>query len=191
MRLRARLGAALLLAAFAGSARAAVTVDTATFPTNLQAGGQILILNGVGTRIVFLVIRAYATGLYLAQPAHTLDAVLAAPGPKAVLTNFLHAASVAQMRSESDALHRRYCAEVACPAADQAAYAAFIGSLRPARAGDTQLIVVTATGVEISHDGTPVASIPNPSFGQNLLRSLLGASAPTSRYRNGLLGVSG
>ena len=171
-------------------ARAAVTVDTATFPTHFQADGQTLTLNGVGTRVVFLVVRAYATGLYLVRPAHTLDAVLASPGPKAILTDFLHDASAAQMRGESDTLHRRYCAVQACPAADQAAYDAFVASFRPVHAGETQLIVVTDAGVDISRDGASVAHIPNRLFGQNLLRSLLGPSAPTRRYRNGLLGVT-
>ena len=77
---------------------------------------------------------------------------------------------------------------MACPAADQAAYAAFVDTLQPVRAGETQLLVVTNAGVDVFHDGVLAARIPNRSFGENLIRSLLGPTAPTAGYRDRLLG---
>ena len=194
MSMRQQMLAAASLAvaamAVAAPARAVVRIDAAVFPDTLSAGGTTLALNGVGVRVVFLVVRAYATALYLKQPAHTTDAVMSGPNPKAVLTSFLHAASITQLRDESDAIHRRFCAQTTCSAADQASYAVFLAHLQPAHAGETQLIVVTDAGVDILRDNQLVVAIPNPSFGQNLLRSLLGPASPTARYRNGMLGVT-
>ena len=191
---RTRLLAAALLGAALGAspqAHAVVKVDEAVFPDTLAAGGRTLALNGVGVRVFFHIVDAYATGLYLGQPAHTADAVIAGPNPKAVLTTFLHAATLGQVRDESEAIHRRFCAQTACSAADQASYAIFMAHLAPTHAGETQLIVVTDAGVAITRDNQPVVTIPDPSFGQNLIRSLLGPAAPTARYRRGLLGGAG
>ncbi len=193
-RLMAAFVAAAVVAAGIGAspvARAAVKIDDAVFPDTLAAAGQTLALNGVGLRVFFHIVDGYATALYVGRPAHTQADVMSGPNPKAVLTTFFHAAALGQVRDESAAIHRRFCAQAACSASDQASYAIFMAHLAPVHAGETQLIVVTDAGVAISRDDRPVVTIPDPSFGQNLIRSLLGAAAPTARYRNGLLGVTG
>lgn len=182
---------AAIVAATAPQARAVVKVDDAVFPDTVAAGPATLALNGVGVRVFFHIVDAYATALYLARPARTVDAVMSGPNPKAMLTTFLHAASLGQIRDESEAIHRRFCAQRACTASDQASYAIFMAHLAPARAGETQMVVVTDAGVDILRDDQKVVTIPDPAFGQNLIRSLLGPAAPTARYRNGLLGVTG
>lgn len=188
-----RLAAAALLVAVAttGAAQAAVKVDGTVFPDTLMADGRTLALNGVGVRVFFHIVDGYATALYLARPAHTEAAVIATPNPKAVLSTFFHAASIGQVRDESAGIHRRFCAATACSASDQASYATFMSHLAPAHPGETQLIVVTDTGVDIIRDNQKILTIPDPAFGQNLIRSLLGAASPTAHYRNGLLGVTG
>lgn len=192
--MRRRAFAAALLVAGIGAtpaARAAVKIDDVVFPDTLAAGGRTLALNGVGVRVFFHMVDGYVTALYLGRPAHTAADVMSGANPKAVLTTFLHAASIGQVRDESEAIHRRYCAQNVCTAADQASYAIFMSHLAPAHAGETQLIVVTDAGVDITRDNQKILSIPDPAFGQNLIRSLLGTASPTARYRRGLLGVTG
>ena len=173
------------------AARADVTVDGAVFPATLAAGGQTLALNGVGVRVFFHLVDGYATALYLRSPAHTADAVLDAPDPKAIVTHFLHDASLDQIHSETQAIHRRYCAHATCADAEQAAYALFVSHLGAVHRGDTQLILLTATGVELRHNDQLVVTIPDPAFGVGLLRSLVGDASPTGGYRRGVLGVAG
>ncbi len=181
--------AALLLAPVA--ARADVTVDGAVFPATLAAAGQTLALNGVGVRVFFHLVDGYATALYLRAPAHTADAVLAAPAPKAIVTRFLHDASLDQIRSETQAIHRRYCAHATCADTEQAAYTLFVAHLGAVHRGDTQLILLTATGVELRRNDQPVLTIPDPAFGSGLLSSLVGDASPTGGYRRGILGAAG
>ena len=187
------LATALALAAIgaAPAARADVKVDGAVFPDTLATGGHTLVRNGVGVRVFFHIVDGYVTALYLGQPAHTAADVMAGPNPKAVVTTFLHAASLGQVRDETETIHRRFCAHNTCSAADQASYAIFLAHLAPAHAGETELVVVTDAGVEVHRDGREIVTIPDAAFGQNMIRSLLGDAAPTGRYRRGLLGVTG
>jgi Chalcone isomerase-like len=63
----------------------AQTVDVAgvKYAPTVQLAGSNLLLNGAGLRTRF-VVKVYTAGLYLSAKANTLEAVLAAPGPKRI-----------------------------------------------------------------------------------------------------------
>lgn len=82
--LRGTLPTALLcLAALALSARPARAAEVGglQFEDRVQIGGQALVLNGAGVR-TRLVLKVYALGLYLPQPAGSTAEVLASPGAR-------------------------------------------------------------------------------------------------------------
>jgi hypothetical protein len=65
----------------AAAAPAGVELAGVRYPGTVRVGNQTLRLNGAGIRYRF-VVKVYTAGLYLAAPAATPEAVLAAPGPK-------------------------------------------------------------------------------------------------------------
>ena len=77
--------AAVLATGLPAPAAQAQTVDVAgvKFSSTIQLGGGPLLLNGYGVRYK-VIFKVYAAGLYLASPASTPDAVIAAPGAKRI-----------------------------------------------------------------------------------------------------------
>ncbi len=190
-RLRAApLITAAILGGAAPAALAAASAGGVTFPPSVDEAGRTLVENGAGLRVFFLVVDGYASALYLPRPAHDLSDVLAEPGPKEIRTVFLHAASAEQLRHELARIHDTYCAHAACPASDERAYATLLSHQAPVRAGEGEQMLLTAGGVTVSRDGAPPFTIADPHFGDALLASMLGPSAPTARYRRGLLGLA-
>jgi hypothetical protein len=61
----------------------AVEVGNAKFPATATVGNTSLQLNGAGMRYK-LVIKVYAAGLYVQTKSNSVDAILAAPGPKRI-----------------------------------------------------------------------------------------------------------
>lgn len=83
-----------------GAARAA-SIDGVGLPDTYQVGGQTLVLNGIGIRtLTIFKVRAYVAGLYLPQKNRDPAAIMASPGPKVVLLQFLHSASKQQVERQ-------------------------------------------------------------------------------------------
>ena len=190
-RLAALLLAVSMLGAPAHAAEAMPSVGGVSFPPTVAVDGTTLVENGAGLRVFFLVVRGYASALYVAHAAHDASAILAEPGPKEIRTVFLHAASAEQLRNELGRIHDAYCARAACDAVEQRDYAALVAHETPVRAGDRETFLVSDQGVSVTRNGAEAVAIPDPKFGAALLDSMLGPSAPTARYRNGLLGLAG
>lgn len=189
MRYQAMLaGAALAFGLAAGAARAEVKVGGAVFPDTFPAQGQNLKLNGAGVRVFFHMVNGYATALYMSQPAHTAQAIIDAPNPKVIYTEFLHDASLSRIQGEYNTIHESYCQHYQCNPTDEASYKEFVSHLEPASSGQTQTILITDSGVTVSRNNQVVQTINNPSFGKDLIRSLVGECAPTESYRNGIIG---
>ena len=186
--LRLTVAGALLVPRAAG---AMPSLGGVAFPPSVAVDGATLVENGAGLRVFFLVVRGYVSALYVAHAAHDVSAILAEPGPKEIRTVFLHPASAEQLHGELDRIHDAYCARASCDAAEERDYAALVAHETPVRAGDSETFLVSDQGVTISRNGTEAVEIPDPKFGAALLGSMLGPSAPTARYRNGLLGLAG
>jgi hypothetical protein len=177
---------AVTLLAGSPAARAAPAL-----PPSVTVDGQVLLLNGSGLRVFFLVVDGYRSGLYLRSPAHDAASVLAEGAPMEIRTVFLHAADASDLRGELNRIHDAYCARNLCSDADAAAYRTLLAHEEPVRAGDTEVIVIDGRGVLISRDGGPPLVIADAHFGTALVGSMLGPSAPTAGFRRGLLGVRG
>ena len=183
--------AGLLLGGSSSTAGAASTIGGVAFPPSVAVDGTTLVENGAGLRVFFLVVQGYVSALYVAHVAHDASEILAQPGPKEIRTVFLHAASAGQLRGELDRIHDAYCARTTCDATEEGHYAALVAHETPVHAGDSETFIVSDRGVTVRRNGTETVAIPDPQFGAALLGSMLGPSAPTARYRKGLLGLAG
>jgi hypothetical protein len=77
------LAAAAAMAAGFGAQAQTMEVGSAKFAPTATVGNTPLQLNGAGMRYK-LVVKVYAAGLYLPAKSSSVDAILAAPGPKRV-----------------------------------------------------------------------------------------------------------
>ncbi|MEO3690130.1 chalcone isomerase family protein [Roseateles paludis] len=72
-----------LLAVSLGASAETVEVGKVKFPTQVDVGGQRLVLSGAGIRTK-AIFKVYAAALYLKTPATTTEAVLSQAGPKRI-----------------------------------------------------------------------------------------------------------
>ena len=166
----------------------AVTIGGTTFPDSVTLAGQTLRLNGAGVRVFFAIVNGYASALYVRSPTRSSADLLAEANPKILMTRFLHAASVDQLRREFANVHDRYCARNACTPAGEDDYRRMVANLSPVTKNETATYVMTDTGFEVMRDDKPVLTISDPGYGRVFLAAIVGATSPTPGYRNGLLG---
>src|SRR5258708_24374524 len=95
---RLLLSSALLLTCALAPAppAAAGTLADVTLPDKVDAGGQALVLNGLGLRKKFFV-KVYVGGLYLPAKEHAAAKVLAADAPRRMTLHFVYSVSAQQM----------------------------------------------------------------------------------------------
>jgi hypothetical protein len=97
MRIHRLLLATLLLAPLAPAPpAAAATLADVTLSDTVQAGGQTLVLNGLGLRKKF-VVKVYVGGLYLPSKEKNAAKVLAADAPRQMVLHFLYGVTPEQM----------------------------------------------------------------------------------------------
>ena len=72
----------------------AATLEGETLPDNCTVDGQTLVLNGIGLRTLTIFhIEAYVAALYLPQPSHDAQSILASSEPKIIVLKFMRGAS--------------------------------------------------------------------------------------------------
>jgi hypothetical protein len=190
MMLKKIISAATLAVSLAGvSATAdARTVGGATFPDSMTVDGKTLVLSGAGKRVMFAIVDVYASALYLSQPATTVDAVLAEPDPKVLVTKYLHDASVAQTQQEYNLIYNRYCGANTCTPAGRASFEKVLAAVTASKVGQTTTYVLDNGTVTMSKDGQQVLTFHDPEYEHGMLASIVGPSSPTPGLRAGLLG---
>jgi hypothetical protein len=87
----------VLMMATASSARVFEGVD---MPETLQAGDYTLVLNGVGIRVVLMVVKPYVAGLYLMEAEKDAAAIMKADEPMAIRLNMIDDATRSLMLSK-------------------------------------------------------------------------------------------
>jgi len=98
MRNRSTVAAALVLAlaCAAAPAASAAELEGVSMPDHSEAGGQSLVLNGLGLREKFFV-NVYVAGLYLPAKQTSEKAILGADTPRHVVMHFQHDATKQQI----------------------------------------------------------------------------------------------
>ena len=164
------------------------------FESNLQLGGQALVLNGTGLR-ARLIFKAYVAALYLPQPASTADAVVALPGAKRLQIRMLFGVPAQEfIKAFHLGLERNLPAEQQAGLAERAArFDAMLRPLGELKNGDTvNLDFLPGQGLLFAVNGRQLgAPIPGEDFYGALLRVFVGEMVSDDRLRAGLLGKPG
>jgi hypothetical protein len=180
--------AAALLYASAAGATVAHECDGISFPTQIQAGGETLTLNGLGLRKATIFnIKVYVGALYLRHPTADADAILHAKDPAQIELRFVFHATAGQLRSAWQEGFQKSApgqlAQLRSRIAQLQDWMSGIGS------GEAMTFLrIPGVGIQYSRDGTVRGTIPGDDFARAFLAIWLGSSPPSPQLRAGLLG---
>ncbi len=172
------------------SPAAAATVEGVVFPERYGIDGHELVLNGAGLRTLTIFhVRVYVAGLYVAEPSHDARQILAAPGPKVVVMEFLHGGSKADVERQYRRGEEENCSHGECDPTDKDDFERLIAAAPAVEPGDTFTYVVTDRGVRLLHNNQLVIDLANRDLGFRILSGFIGAHPPSQELRTALLGL--
>ncbi len=168
------------------------SVGGVSLPDTYPVTGQTLVLNGIGIRtLTILSIRAYVAGLYLTQKSGDAGAIMASPGPKVILMQFLHSASKSQVEKQYRDGEARNCGHGECAPSDQPDFERLIAATPAANVGDTLTYFFTARGVRVLFNNRVIGDFANPDLSLRLLAGFIGDKPPSEDLKSHLLGKPG
>jgi hypothetical protein len=178
---------AMLSAGVAGRHAQAAQLAGVNFPATETAGNVTLVLNGIGLRTYSMfAINVYVAALYLQQPSHDSNTILASATDKILLLYFVHDVSVGQVRNAWRKGLLRNCPEP-CEI-KQSQLSVFLKSLTAMHAGETVRFVFSPDGVRVYYDQALAGNIPDPEFARRMLAVFIGRYTTVPTLRRALLG---
>lgn len=184
------LPAALALGIFSSAAQA-LTLHGVDIPPQVEVGGKTLVLNGAGTRYVFL-FKVYTAALYLPQKSSQPQAIYAMPGPKELKLTMLRDVSGKELADKlNEGIKNNLSPEE---------FASFIPSLAQLgglfaqksqlKTGETVTIrEIPGKGSTIAIDGVASGgTFTDPQFFNSMLKIWLGKDPAEERLKRALLG---
>jgi long-chain acyl-CoA synthetase len=185
--LRAALPLAMLAVVPVLAAPAAV-LDGVTLSDSEQAGGVTLRLNGIGLRTYSVFgIHIYVAGLYLEQPSHDGEAVLASDSTKLLVIRFVHDVDTDNARKAwIEGFDGNCTAPCRLPEAE---VKRFLDAVPAFRRGDSSALMFTHGTVQITLNGRLMGSVTDPVFARTILATFIGRSPPTDRLKRELLNL--
>ena len=121
-----------------------------TMPDTLRAGGQELVLNGMGLRTRYGMFKVYVGGLYLPGKTHDGRAAVDLEAPKHITMRFVRALDAATL------------AEALAESLDQSVYASQLGPLPEARLRLAPSLRLLREDWAMAERGAPPAGEPPP-----------------------------
>jgi hypothetical protein len=182
----------LLAAAFAlavATPALARNVAGVEFPDSIDVGGQKLVLNGAGLRKKFI-IKVYAGGLYVSQPAKDAAAIVAADATKRVRMVFLRTVTKAQIM---DAYREGFEKNSGGPGLKD--LLAKLDQIAPAIPGElkegAEMLVtyVPGEGTTVGAAGSGKATVAGKELADALFKNWLGRAPADEELKAGLLGM--
>ncbi len=189
-----RLGAAVVVAAFAAGGATAQTVERegAKFEPSAQVGGAALQLNGVGvrTRAIF---KVYVAGLYVPAKSNSAATLLAQKGPRRLSLTMLRNVDADSFTGPlNEGLQKNHSeAQLAALKPQIDAFNATFKAIGEAKKGDTIVIeYLPDSGTRLVVNGQPRGNvIAGEDFYTALLRIWLGDKPADEDLKKGLLGA--
>ncbi|OYV35843.1 MAG: hypothetical protein B7Z83_06810 [Thiomonas sp. 20-64-5] len=196
IRLRHKLGTAAVLSAalaFGGTAPSAqaLTLHGVDIPAQVELGSKTLILNGAGTRYVFL-FKVYTAALYLPQKSAQPQAIYSMAGPKELKLTMLRDVSGKELGDKlNEGIKNNLTPEE---------FNAFIPSLAQlgglfaqksqVKTGETVTFRdIPGKGCTLVIDGMATGSVfTEPQFFNSMLKIWLGKDPAEDRLKRALLG---
>jgi hypothetical protein len=179
--------AAMLLAGGAWHVQAA-QLSGVSVPTTQSVGNTTLVLNGIGLRTYSIfAVKVYVAALYLQQPSHDGNAILASGGDKILLLHFVRDVSVEKVR---DAWRKGLLRACAAPCEiKQGQLSMFLNALWAVHAGEIVKFVFSPDGVHVYDDQETAGYIPDLEFARVMLAMFIGQHATVPQLRQELLGL--
>lgn len=179
--------AAALAAVLVTAPALARDVGGVQFPDTISAAGQQLKLNGAGVRTKFFV-KVYAGGLYLAEPSHDADAIVAADAAKRVRMVFLRDVDKKKIL---ETYREGFQNNSGGPALQ--ALLAKLERIAPAIVDmkeGTEMVVsyLPGQGTTVAAAGGTPVTVEGKDFAEAMFRNWLGAHPADSDLKKGLLG---
>ena len=167
----------------------AASLGGVTLPDTYPAGGQTLVLNGLGLRTLTVFnVKVYAVGLYLPQKSSDARAIMASPGAKVIVMQFLHTATKAQIESHYREGESKNCGHGECAPSDAGDFERLIAATPAAAVGDTLTYVLSSRGVRVLFNNRVIGDFANPDLGLRLLAGFIGDAPPSEDLKRHLLG---
>jgi hypothetical protein len=159
------------------------------YDKQVTVDGKTLTLNGVAYRKAFGFIKVYVVGLYLENPTHDAQEVIASEQVKQMVFHYLTDKATAKKLSEGfvDLIEKCNPAQmVQRHQADIQLYASWLN--KDMRPGLTSISTyVPGKGLSLVYQGEPRGTIADPEFAQMYYRYNVGEKSD-SKIRKGLLG---
>jgi long-chain acyl-CoA synthetase len=182
--------APLLVACGIASAAGAATLAGVTLPDTYTVDDHTLVLNGLGLRtLTIFAIRAYVAGLYLPQPTHDAQQILASTTPKVIILKFIRGASKERIERQYRAGEAVNCGDGGCDPADEGDFEHLVAVAPAVKPGDTSTYVFTATSVRVFANDRMIDEFHNRDLAYRLLSGFIGNRPPSQDLRRGLLGL--
>jgi len=185
-----RLISMAVFACWVATNAAAATLAGETLPDTYSVDGKSLVLNGIGVRTLTIFhIRAYVAGLYLPNPSHDAQQILASPGPKVILLKFIRAASKSRVERQYREGEEKNCGDGGCDRADEAEFDRLVAAAPAVAAGDTSTYVFTGKSVRVFANDQLIDDFTNQDLAYRLLSGFIGNRPPSPELRRQLLGL--
>ena len=174
----------------AGPGRAA-SISGLSLPDTYPLAGQALVLNGLGIRtLTIFKVKVYLAGLYVAQRSRDARAILASPGPKVIVMQFLHKASKEDVEKQYREGEAKNCGNGECNPSDKGDFERLVALTPGAAVGDTLTYICTQRGLRVLFNNKPVADIANPDLAMRILAGFIGNNPPSDDLKAHLLGAA-
>ena len=184
----ATLALVLALVLAAAQPAAAATLGGVTVPDRATAGGEELVLNGMGLRKAALVIKVYVGGLYLPERQTSAEKVLAADTPRIMVMKFLYGVSKDQM---CDAWNDGLEANTPNASAElERQFETLCGWMEDIDDGEgAEFTYVPGSGSAVRVKGRDKGTIDGKAFADALLRCWIGPDPdPGEAFKEAVLG---
>jgi hypothetical protein len=186
--LGALLITSVLLAAGPPPAAAATLADV-TLPDKVDAGGQPLVLDGLGLRKKFF-IKVYVGGLYLPAKESSPAKVLAADAPRRMTFHFLYGVSAKQM---CDAWDEGLADNTpSAPADVRAAFKTLCASMEDIPKGHEMVLTyMPGQGTRVEVNGKTKGTLPGKPAADAILATWIGPHpGPGEDFKQAVLGAA-
>lgn len=163
------------------------TLADVTLPDKVDAGGQTLVLNGLGLRKK-LFVKVYVGGLYLPAREHAAAKILAADAPRRMTLHFVYSVSAGQM---CDAWQEGLADNT--PAAGpevKAGFRTLCGAMEDIPKGhELVLTYVPGQGTQVEVNGKAKATLPGKPTADAILSAWIGPKPdPGEDFKKAVLG---